>query len=71
METSFGDIGTDLLEDLSFMPPELIKLLEKEPPRIPLFAMQNAGLEGVSRDTVSLLSITATFDIVGLSAGLS
>ena len=61
-------MGTDLLEDLSVL---LLPPMFPNPVRILPFAMQNAGLDGVSRDIVSLLSITTTFDIVGLSVGLS
>ena len=60
-----------MVEDLLVLPPMFINPLENEPARMVLFAMQNAGLDGVSRDTVSLLSITTTFDIDGLSAGFS
>jgi hypothetical protein len=35
------------------------------------FWMQKAGLDGASRDTVLLLSMTVTTDINGLSAGSS
>lgn len=38
---------------------------------MPLFWMQNAGLDGAWRDTVLLLSMTVTTDIIGLSAGSS
>ena len=36
-----------------------------------LFVMKNDGLDGDWRDTVLLLSMIFTVDIIGLSAGLS
>jgi hypothetical protein len=38
---------------------------------VPLLVMKNDGLDGDWSDTVLLLSMIFTVDIIGLSAGLS
>lgn len=66
IETSFGDIG-DL--SVEWLAPRNGSEYESE--LTLLFWMQNAGLDGACKDTVLLLSITFTIDIIGLSVGSS
>lgn len=68
IETSFGDAIADLAVDW-----EAVGYDDSEYgfEYVPLLVMKNDGLDGDWRDTVLLLSMTFTVDIIGLSAGLS
>ena len=71
-DTSFGDgdiAAWGLLSPVDWDP--LGYAPEYMPEKPSMSSTQNVGLDGACRDTVLLLSMTFTADIVGRSAGLS